>query len=160
MTPWVTPEIPPDFYRMLCRRQWWSHLNCYSRHLQSIWKFTVLYMLRKTCSVPDLQFDIMSIHLQFTELEVNSDGRKETFMELIVNEPTQDGGFANWRFSHEYQFELKYWLLNHTIIIISLNLSKTFNQLLKEQNRQTFDLSRNTIFVLNNESKKELFVWS
>ena len=52
-------------------------------------------MLRKTCSVPDLQFDIMSIHLQFTELEVNSDGRKETFMELIVNEPTQDGGFAN-----------------------------------------------------------------
>lgn len=117
-------------------------------------------MLRKTCSVPDLQFDIMSIHLQFTELEVNSDGRKETFMELIVDEATQDGGFANWRFSHEYQFELKYWLPNHTIIIISLNLSKTFNQLLKEQNQQTFDLSRNTIFVLNNESKKELFVWS
>ena len=46
-------------------------------------------------SIPDLEFNLLSININGLDFEIDSDGGHEVICEGIVRETNQEGGFTN-----------------------------------------------------------------
>lgn len=74
-----------------------------------------------TCSVPDLQFDILSIGIDCFESKIDSDSGHIVFIELVVSKPQQKATFSYWWVTNYDVLEemiilsaaLAHWLLYH-----------------------------------------------
>jgi len=54
------------------------------------------------CGVPNLQFNILGVHLKSFKSKVHPNGRNVTLIELVICEPQQYGGFPNSTVSDDH----------------------------------------------------------
>lgn len=88
---WIRGRVPQSFRNLKGhnREEW--HRRCCNTHWLSTWMSLDLDVMRSTCCVPDLQFNLICSNFDSSKLEVDSDSGEQMFIELAVDELTEEG---------------------------------------------------------------------